>query len=348
MFWKTMIYRNTDMNFNVGTFNSWIKRHKLFALSAPFVVLLLVYFLTHSIGSLGQEDRTAEVENAYNNKLPDQDNELEIQKPNDLYRKSQQDSLERLRGNVRINSIVGAKKENDSLERILEELNAFSFDGTGTGSNEEKILATDADPNNISEYSAKKSEAKEKLEYRQMLIEARDERLSRSQDYTATYSGEPLGSGEANISFNASVYRDQFILPGNRVTIILEEDVYYNGNHFPKNTFIYATSNIQDSRVLLEITNINNVQLPMIAVDQQDGMVGLHNERAGELLQEFTTDVQDQGVNELSEGVGEIGDMPLAKNFVRSFGNYFKKKKYRQRDKILLVNGDRVFLVAKK
>ncbi len=336
------------MNFNLETFNSWIKRHQLFALSAPFVLLLLVYFLTHSISSLEQEDKLDVIDNAYNNKLPNQDNELEVQKPNDLYRKSQNDSLERLRGNIQINSILNAKKENDSLERILEELNAFSFDDTVTGSNEEKIMAIDAPPNNISKYSAKKSEAKEKLEYRKMLMEARDERLSRSQDYTAIYSKEQLEPGEANISFNASVYRDQFILPGNRVTLILEEDIYHKGNHFPKNTFIYATCNIQGSRVLLDITNINNIALSLIAIDQQDGMVGLHNERAGELLQEFQSDIRNLGTNELSEAAGEVTEVPLAKNLVRSFGNYFKKKKYSQRDMILLVNGDRIFLVSKK
>lgn len=349
MFWKTMIYRTTDMNFNLEPFNSWIKSHKLFALSAPFVVLLMVYFLTHSIGSLGQEDQSVEGENAYNNTLPNQDNELKVQKPNDLYKKSQQDSLEGLRGNSHINSIIDSKRGNDSLERIWEELNTFSFDGTGTRLDEEKTITTEARLNNLSPYAVKTSEAKEKLEYRKMLIEARDERLSRSQDYTATYAKEQFETpSEANIRFSALVYRDQFILPGNRVTLILDEDVYHKGNYFPKNTFIYATCNIQGARVLLEITNINSIALSLEAIDKQDGMVGLYNVRAGELLEEFKRDIQSQGTNELSEVAHQVTDVALAKNLVQSFGNYFKKKKYNQRDKILLVNGDRLFLVSKK
>lgn len=346
MFWKTMIYREKDMIFNLETFNSWIKRHKLFALSAPIVVLLMIYFLAHSIGSFGKEDPSATIENAYNNKLPNQDNELKIQKPNDLYRKSQEDSLASLRGNIQINSIVAAKKQRDSLELILEELNNFSLDESNVGEINNSISPP---PTVNSIFVKKKSEAQEQLEYIQLLREARDERLSRSQDYTAPYLREDNGSkNNKDLSYYATVYQDQFILPGNRVILILEEDVYYSGNHFPKNTFIYATSNIQGSRVLLEVTNINNVQLTLIAVDQQDGMIGLHNERAGELLQEFKTEIQDQGINELSEVVGETTELPLAKNLVRTFGNFFKKKKYKERDKILLVNGDRVFLKTKK
>ena len=88
--------------------------------------------------------------------------------------------------------------------------------------------------------------------------------------------------------------------------------------------------------------------MELTAIDQEDGMVGLHNERAGQLLQEFTADIQQQSVNELSEAVGETVEIPLAQNLVRSFGNFFHKKKYKQKDKILLVNGDRVILKPKK
>ena len=89
------------------------------------------------------------------------------------------------------------------------------------------------------------------------------------------------------------------------------------------------------------------MKLALKAIDKEDGMIGLHNERAGELFFEFKAEAQQQGVNEFREVVGDEVEMPLAKNLVRSFGNFFQKKKYKQQDKILLVNGDRVFLVSK-
>ena len=227
----------------------------------------------------------------------------------------------------------------------MEELNNFSLDETASQDiDDENTL----DQNTTTpEYVTKKSVAKEKLEYRKLLMEARDERLSRSQDYSAPYMESPSTVTVESIKFDASIYRDQFILPGNRVVLILREDVHYNNKRFPKNTFVYAKSNLQGSRVLLEVTNIDNVKIPLTAIDQEDGMVGLHNERAGELLNEFNAEIRQQGVNELSEAAGEVSETPLGRNLVRSFGNFFQKKKYKQQDKILLVNGDRVFLVPK-
>lgn len=328
------------MKLDRETFNTWIRQHKVFALSAPLIVLLTVYFLVNSLGSFGQENKPLTEEGGYNNNLPGQENELEVQKPNELYKKSQQDSLDRLRNTGTLRNIVDTKRKNDSLEQVLEELNAFSFDA------DQPIQSTEI--SSISEQktaSNQKTEFREKLEYRKLMMEARDERLSRSQDYSAPYSETNTESLANVISFDAAIYRDQFILPGNRVTLILREDVLYNGKHFPKNTFVYAIANIQSSRVLLDVSNVNNIRLPLKAIDQEDGMVGLHNERAGELLLEFEADARQQGVNELSEAVGDVVEIPLGKNLVRSFGNFFQKKKYKQQDKILLVNGDRVFLV---
>ncbi len=333
------------MAINIQKFERWIKRHPLFAASLPILLILLVFFVTTSLKSMATKDLKTS-KSGYNNNLPNQENELEVKQPNTLYKQSIKDSLESLRKNGPIRNIVDTKKENDSLERILEELDNFSLDETesNNGGTAQLVPNTQAAP---PEYVSKKTAAQEKLDYRKLLMEARDERLSRSQDYSAPYTATVTESSANSITFDAAIYRDQFILPGNRVTLILKGDVHYNGKLYPKNTFVYAVSNIQGSRVLLEVSNINNVPLPLKAIDLEDGMVGLHNERAGELLSEFEDDVQQQGVNELSEAVGDVVEMPLGKNLVRSFGNFFQKKKYNQRDKILLVNGDRVSLVPK-
>ena len=329
----------------IEKFNFWIKRHTLFAVSAPIIVLLLAYFISTNISVMNGEKENNTLDGEYNNSLPNQKKELKVQKPNDIYKKSQQDSLAALNEKGLFKSILDTKKENDSLERILEELNNFSLDDSDTRD------IVNEKPNSIEDvpqYVSKTTVAQEKLEYRKLLMEARDQRLSRSQDYSAPYTKEVPKSIANALKFDASIYRDQFILPGDRVTLILNKEIYFDGKHFPKNTFVYAISNIQGSRLLLEVKNINNERISLAALDQEDGMLGLHNNRAGELLQEFKADVQQQGVNELSEVTGEAIDLPLARNLLRAFGTFFTKKKYKQKDKILLVNGDRVFLEQKK
>ena len=180
-----------------------------------------------------------------------------------------------------------------------------------------------------------------------MLLTARDERLARSQDYSAPYS--PVVSDEVSqpLNFPASIYRNQFVLPGDRVTLILKESISFKGHSFPKNTFVYATANIKGARILLEVSNIDGIQMALIAKDQQDGNIGLYSQRAGDLWSEFSLDVQDDALTAASDELTEVGQTPMVNNVVRSFGNFFKKKKYRENDKILLMNGHNLYLVSK-
>lgn len=329
------------MKLDLDTFNSWIRKHKLFAVSLPIIVILTVYFLANSISSLGKENIQVN-DGGYNEKLPRQENEMQVEKPNELYKQAQEDSLDRLRNSGTIKNIVESKEQPDSLELVLEELNAFSFDDDLSPVKTENPAITDIAPNTNA-----KTIFQEKLEYRKLLMEARNERRSNSQDYTAPYT-EPMPEPTSSLaSFHATIYRDQFILPGNRVTLILTDDVQHNGKRFAKNTFVYAVANIQGSRVLLEVANIDKTAFLLTAIDQEDGMVGLHNERAGQLLNEFKADATQQGSNELSEAVGNSIETPIARNLIQSFGTFFQRKKYKQRDKILLVNGDRVVLTSK-
>ena len=335
------------MNHNMEKFNLWLKRHKLFAFTAPIIVFLAVFFVMSSISSIHRELPAQVTTDGYNNSLPNHDQQLNISGPNDIYNKSQLDSLNLLRPPGQLKSMERKKTENDSLERILEELQNFSF---GEREPKHQQNGTSAFPSvpSLKKDSSKVSEAQKKLAYRNMLLQAREQRLARNQDYSAPYIESSSTINTPSPLFRAAIYRDQFILPGNRVTLILREDIQVNGRRFPKNTFVYATANIQGSRILLEVSNIANIPMDLTAIDQEDGMVGLHNERAGQLLEEFKADIQYQGIDELSNTVGEATDLPLAQNLIRSFGSFFQKKKYRQRDKILLINGDRVFLTPKQ
>ena len=335
------------MKFDLEKFNLWIKAHKLFALSAPFIILLMTYFLASTVGAMRMDGQRLIQEDGYNDSLPGQDNELEVHQPNELYKKSQSDSLARSRIKNSIGNITGAQKKNDSLERMLEELDSFSLDDSAV-SKEYTVPTFYPVQTNNSATTDKKTEAEQRMEYRKMLLEARNERRSISQDYSAPITNKSPVNPVPDINIRASVYHDQFILPGDRVTLILNEDLQYRGRYFPKNTFVYATANIQGPRVLMNISNIDKVPLELMAKDQQDGNIGLHNQRAGELFQEFEADLTEQGINESAAILTGSVDVPMADSMIRSFGNFFKKKKYRQNDKILLINGDRLMLVQKK
>ncbi len=339
------IYKGNGMALNRHKFDRWIRQHRYFAMALPIVIVLSIFFVTTSLESMEAKD-AATGENGYNNTLPNQTKELEVKQPNTLYKQSLKDSLERIRENGTIRNIVDSEKEKDSLEKILLELENFSMDDPltepgfekETENNEIDLPPKTTDP---------QTEAQKQLEYRNMLLKARDERLARSQDYSATYS--PIISEKASppINIPASVYRNQFVLPGDRVTLILRESAAYNGHSFPKNTFVYATANIKGSRIVLEVSNIDRVPMDLTAKDQQDGNIGLYSQRAGELWSEFSLDVQDDALSAASEELADASQTPMVNTITSSFGSFFKKKRYRENDKVLLMNGHNLYLVTK-
>lgn len=337
------------MALSIQKFNTWIRQHKLFAIASPIVALLLVYFITNSLnGMTSFSDKP--IKNGYNNTLPNQSNELEIKDPNSYFKESIKDSLERHRAKGSVRNIMGRDK--DSLERILEDLDNFSINEKTVANNlnsESELLSENLNPiNSYPTKSQELSESEKRLEYRKMLQQAKEERKARSQDYSAPKTIKPdIEEPAPNLNVKASVYRDQFIIPGNRVTLILREDFYYEDIKFPKNTFVFATANIKQSRVLLDVKNIGEVQIALKAKDEEDGSFGIYNERAGELLMEFYGEVESGIVRDISNELSDNLDTPMTTNAIRAFGNFFGQKKRKNRDEILLMNGHKVYLVLK-
>ena len=189
------------------------------------------------------------------------------------------------------------------------------------------------------------SQADSQANYRAELLKAREERLARSQDYSAPQQAIANNTeGASLLEFQASIYRDQFILPGDRVILILNNPITYKGNVFKKNTFIYAMASIQGSRVMLSVSNIDHVPVGLKGKDIADGNLGMYSERAGELWREFQADSQNEGMNEVSREIAEQSNSQVLGTVITSFGRFFRKKKYRERDKILLVNNDKLIL----
>ncbi|TKD59010.1 conjugative transposon protein TraM [Flavobacterium sp. ASW18X] len=145
------------------------------------------------------------------------------------------------------------------------------------------------------------------------------------------------------LSVKAAVYRDQFILPGDQVELIITEDFNYKEKLVPKNTIVYAIASINQNRVLLQINNINHVSIALKAKDITDGLEGIRSKRAGELWAEASNDVQEDVMRDVSiEATRETGR--IGRSIGRSISQLFRRKNYKQKDKILLVNDHQVVL----
>ena len=334
------------MALNTHKLNDWIRNHKGFALALPIAILLLIYFLSTSFnglkGAIQDEGKT----DGYNDSLPDRSSGMEIKDPNTYYKESIKDSLDSSRKKDGPANLVDREKENDSLEKILKDLENFSLvDGNAVSKPETGPIGNTVPNSTDVSVTNGPSETEKRIEYRKMLQRARQERKSGSQDFSApNESVSQHSSLLADIRAKATVYRDQFVVPGSRVTLILREELRVADRIFPKNTFVYATVNIQGSRLLMDISNIGNFSIALKAYDQEDGSLGIYNERAGKLLTEFYADVEEGALGDISRELSNGMDLPMTENAIRAFGKFFSNKKRKDRDEILLINGYKVFL----
>lgn len=334
------------MALNTHKLNDWIRNHKGFALALPIAILLLIYFLSTSFNGLKGAIQDEGMTDGYNDSLPDRSSGMEIKDPNTYYKESIKDSLDRSRKKDGPANLVDREKENDSLEKILKDLENFSLvDGNSLSKPETGPMGNTVPNSTDVSVTNGPSETEKRIEYRKMLQRAREERKSGSQDFSAPNESVSQHSALlADIRAKATVYRDQFVVPGSRVTLILREELRVADRIFPKNTFVYATVNIQGSRLLMDISNIGNFPIALKAYDQEDGGLGIYNERAGKLLTEFYTDVEEGALGDISRELSNGMDLPMTENAIRAFGKFFSNKKRKDRDEILLINGYKVFL----
>ncbi|RUA13092.1 MAG: hypothetical protein DSY83_12265 [Flavobacteriia bacterium] len=334
------------MALNTHKLNDWIRNHKGFALALPIAILLIIYFLSTSFNGLKGAIQDEGTTDGYNDSLPDRSSGMEIKDPNTYYKESIKDSLDRSRKKDGPANLVDREKGNDSLEKILKDLESFSLvDGNSLSKPETGPLGNTVQNSTDVSVTNGPSETEKRIEYRKMLQRAREERRLGSQDFSAPNESVSQHSALlADIRAKATVYRDQFVVPGSRVTLILREELRVADRIFPKNTFVYATVNIQGSRLLMDISNIGNFPIALKAYDQEDGGLGIYNERAGKLLTEFYADVEEGALGDISRELSNGMDLPMTENAIRAFGKFFSNKKRKDRDEILLINGYKIFL----
>lgn len=187
-------------------------------------------------------------------------------------------------------------------------------------------------------------------EYYRRLQEAKADYFTDNGDISrGTRVSEDFSSGNQppGILVRAVFYKDQSVLPGDRVRFLLAEDMVHQGKLFRRNTVVYAIVGIEGSRVHLDIENINGSPVSLMAMDIDDRLPGIYSEQAGNLWREFQNNNDNVAGDAVSEGVGDVVNNTAVNRLVRSVGQFFKGKRKNQADKILLVNTQEFLLTDK-
>ena len=157
--------------------------------------------------------------------------------------------------------------------------------------------------------------------------------------------------GSANESFNsetiqtrAAIFRDQYKLPGELVELVLTKDFSYKGNVFKKGTLIYADMTINKSRVLFNITNIAHHQMVLEVRDIRDGRLGMYSSKAAELWDSYESETLNENTETVSQEISSTTGSRVISNSVKALASFFKKKRLRNDDKILLLNDQELII----
>lgn len=149
---------------------------------------------------------------------------------------------------------------------------------------------------------------------------------------------------KGRLVLNATIYDDQYVLPGDRLDLVLSKDAVVRGKKFTRGTPIYAYISISENRVLLEIKNIQGHILPIKAHDPEDYLEGLYSTRAGELWKEFKQSQKDKANKEAEESVIKKTKSQILGAAINDLAGFFKKLRLKKERKILLANDHKVLL----
>ncbi|MEM8510430.1 MAG: conjugative transposon protein TraM [Bacteroidota bacterium] len=242
-----------------------------------------------------------------------------------------------------LDSVKNAKRI-DSLRSINTTQSRYANEDEEANIKMQLEIARMDSLNRLAESRARRTAPREKkktLTYEEKLLQSKREMLEASQSSTGNNSSN--NDFKVPVSFVASFYRDQWVLPGDRARLILEEDLTYKGETFPRGTFIFGEVSISRSRILLKVTNVAGARMDITAYDINDRNEGVYNQRAGELWREYQNNTTDELGNDLAQEVGqEIGGRAVG-TVARGITNFFSQKKLRDEDKMLLVNNDKIF-----
>lgn len=335
---------------NIQAFKRWVVRYRNFAIALPIALILTSFFVVENVKKFnGSKGREKVQENGLNLELPGKQPDLDVKENTDL-RTVQQNSQSKENTLPPGPSMEdGKKSQKDSLQEIIKQLEALSLDtpkkmqGDFNSPSPERSSTKNNAKDPLNDEEQKQRLVEQRLAYREMLQEGK-EKIVGSTGKAPSKNGNRTDETMTSGVFRAAVYRDQFILPGDNVELILLENMVLGGKFFRKNTFMYALASIQGNRVLLDIDNINHIPVQVTVKDYRDGREGIYNKRAGELWREFSAEVSNDALERASNSV--VNDSGgLVRDMVREVGTLLRNKRLKQRDRILLVNDHEVLLL---
>lgn len=333
----------------IQDFKRWVVRYKNFAIALPIVLILTSFFMVENIKKFQEanaENQT--VGSGLNLELPGKDPQLD--------ERDNGGPLLNLDNEAKADSDFNApsidseqKSEKDSLQEIVKQLEALSFNGakemqlrTVKSTQNDLIAREEKEPMSHEEQMRKLVE--DRLAYRDMLQEGKEKMMRSSGDIPTGKNGEGNFT-KPRLIVKAAVYRDQFILPDDNVELILLEDLVHEGKRFEKNTFIYALASIRGNRVLLDIDNIDHAPITITTKDFRDGREGLYSKRAGELWKDFKAEVENDVIATVADGISEQSG-GMVREMTREVGAFLRNKRIKERNRILLVDDRKVLLVV--
>lgn len=137
------------------------------------------------------------------------------------------------------------------------------------------------------------------------------------REHKAFFSARPTSSPpaqhspEKHLRIIAKVNGDQKLRTGDRVELILVDDVSISKVDYPRNSLLYGFVSFQANRVLVGITHIDHSPVKLRAFDLQDGREGVYirnsfrSEATREVLDDVVQDVNIAGLPQVG-GVKNI------------------------------------------
>ncbi|QLG46580.1 conjugative transposon protein TraM [Costertonia aggregata] len=320
-------------------------------MALPIILILTSFFVIENLKDLKIGDTNAVNANGFNSELPGETPTLDSGtagrqwKVKDSLKRKKEDNSE-----ARVDMKDLGNSENDSLQRILKQLEGLSMKPEAKETNFTEIPEIKGSVDSrkrpeMSEDQKKQQFVENRLAYREKLLEGKEKMIGDSQNSRGHPSLEPIVDTKKPISIRATVYGDQFILPNENVRLLLMEDMVHNSKRFARNTFIYAMATIKENRVYLDIDNIEHHPVNLLVKDFNDGREGIYSTRAGELWREYEANASNNLLTGATEELTN-GSPDLVADIARGLGSFFRKKKLREKEKILLIDDYELLLVT--
>jgi len=329
----------------------WVVRNQKVAMALPLILIMTSFFVIENLKDFQMGGNDAANLNGFNSELPGETPTLDSDTAGRLWKVKdslEKEEVENTEAATNLKDLENS--ENDSLQRILKQLEGLSMKSSTKETAKAEIPETRKNmvrekQTEITANEKKKQFAEERLAYREKLLEGKEKMIGDTQNTHGNLSPAPVMDIKKSISYRATVYGDQFILPNENVRLLLMEDMVLEKKRFKKNTFVYAMASIKENRVYLDIANIEHHPVSLSVRDFNDGREGIYSTRAGELWREYKANASS---NLLTNATDELtnGSPDLVTDIVRGLGSFLRKKKLREKEKILLMDDYELLLVT--